>query len=313
MPFATLTLATLFQQFQDRFGLRWIAGEPEAGTTLLHEPRQGEPCIAGVLDLIRPHPIQVIGQTEARYLENLGKNSFHDSLQALCKDGCRAVILCEGTDLPVELAELARKRHIALLSSPSNAREVVEAFNHHLRHSTSAQTILHGVFLEVLGSGVLLTGASGIGKSELALELISRGHRLIADDAPEFIRQNGEIIGHCPPLLQDFLEVRGLGLLNIRSMFGDDAILEQKLLQLIIQLTPMEAEEMLDLDRLRGSRHIRTILGADVPELKLPVAAGRNLAVLVEAASRCQILYNKGYSAFEDFVTRQQRMMTDTE
>jgi HPr kinase/phosphorylase len=162
--------------------------------------------------------------------------------------------------------------------------------------------------MEVMGTGVLITGPSSIGKSELALELLSRGHRLIADDATEFARRAPDILnGTCPEMLRDFLEVRGLGILNVRAMFGDSAIKRNRNLRLIVKLQEMEeAEEM---DRLHGSKRMHNIQEVEIPEITLPVGPGRNLAVLLEAAVRNHILNTKGYDASQAFIERQKRRL----
>ena len=168
----------------------------------------------------------------------------------------------------------------------------------------------HGVFLDVLGAGVLLTGASGIGKSELALGLINRGHRLIADDAVNLHQTSHDtLIGKCPELLQDFLEVRGLGILNIRIMFGDTSIKPSKKLQLIVNIVSFDDEELKNIDRLHGMYRHCSILDIDIPEVTIPVAPGRNLAVLVESAVRNQVLINTGYNASQEFIKRQKALM----
>jgi HPr kinase/phosphorylase len=169
---------------------------------------------------------------------------------------------------------------------------------------------VHGVYMEVLGLGVLLTGESGIGKSELALDLINRGHTLIADDAPAFHKStNDAIIGTCPDVLQDFLEVRGIGILNIRAMFGDTAIRDSKRLRLIVRLIAYKDEELLKMDRLHGIHKLHNILGVDIPEVTVPVAPGRNLDILVEAAVRNEILKRNGYNASEEFLKHQATLM----
>jgi len=170
-----------------------------------------------------------------------------------------------------------------------------------------AATLVHGEFLEVFSIGVLITGASGTGKSELALELISRGHRLIADDAPELSRAAGNIIeGRCPPHLRGFLEVRGLGVLNIRRLFGDSAITLNKRVELIIHLIRAETPHSAEF-RLQGTRRQRRILGVSIPEISLPIAPGRNLAVLVECAVRDYIQRLHGYLADQDLAERLHR------
>lgn len=165
--------------------------------------------------------------------------------------------------------------------------------------------ILHGVFMEVMKLGVLLTGASGVGKSELALELLSRGHRLIADDAPEFSLSAAGVEGRCHPLLQDFLEVRGLGVINVRAMFGDQAVAPCAELNIILQLKVMGGDVLARVDRLHASRDTVGVLGAAVSRITLPAAPGRNLAILVETALRSHRLLLDGYDATADFSDRQ--------
>ncbi|MFN7097974.1 MAG: HPr(Ser) kinase/phosphatase [Gammaproteobacteria bacterium] len=171
---------------------------------------------------------------------------------------------------------------------------------------------LHGVFMDVSGFGVLLRGNSAIGKSEMALGLINRGHRLVADDAVDIKLIAPEtLIGSCPPLLQDFLEVRGLGILNIRVMFGDNAIKDSKRLQLIVRMASFSDDELKLIDRLHGMYRIENILGVEIPEVTIPVAPGRNLAVLIETAVRNQVLKHNGYDASHEFIGRQHQFLQD--
>jgi HPr kinase/phosphorylase len=164
--------------------------------------------------------------------------------------------------------------------------------------------------MEVMGIGVLLTGPSGIGKSELALELLSRNHRLVADDAPEFRRSGPNTVhGRCPSLLKDFMEVRGLGILNVRAMFGDNAIVEKKRLRLVVRLDHISENTVWEVDRLGHSYRTLSILDVDIPEVHIPVAPGRNVAVIIEAAVRNHVLYLNGYNAAEDFIKRQQDLI----
>jgi len=170
---------------------------------------------------------------------------------------------------------------------------------------------LHGVFMEVMQLGVLLTGASGVGKSELALELLNRGHHLIADDAPEFgLSPSAVIEGRCPQLLRDFLEVRGLGVINVRAMFGEMAVKSRAELNVILQLQAMSGESLARVDRLHASRDTVVVLGKEVPRIRLPVAPGRNMATLVETALRSYRLMLGGYDAVADFSRRQQSSLT---
>ncbi|MGE3920021.1 MAG: hypothetical protein AB7F64_03590 [Gammaproteobacteria bacterium] len=171
-------------------------------------------------------------------------------------------------------------------------------------------TTLHGVFLEILGLGILLTGPSGIGKSELALVLITRGHRLVADDAVDLIlHNNNQLVGHCHPILQDFLEVRGLGPLNVRAMYGDEAIKANQTLNLIVKIAALSEEELVNIDRLHGMYTLQNILGVSIPEVTIPVTPGRNLAILVEGAVRNELLRMANYDASKELSQRQHAYM----
>jgi HPr kinase/phosphorylase len=220
------------------------------------------------------------------------------------------MIIARGMQAPDELIELANNSATPLFGSSQNSQLIVNHLQYFLSHKLAKRITIHGVFMDVMGIGVLLTGSSGIGKSELALELLSRGHRLIADDSPEFFLAEPEIIsGGCPPALQDFLEVRGLGVLNIRTMFGDSAMRETKYLRLIIYLQYFSDDELQNIDRLRGSHQTKTILDVQIPQITIPVAPGRNMAVIVEVAIRNHILAMKGYNAAEDFILKQQQFI----
>lgn len=268
----------------------------------------------GYLNFIRPNQIQVLGHQELVFLKGLGKNSHHDALELLFSHSPVAVVIGDDRHPPAALLKAAQRTKTPLMLSPLSASFVVEHLRYHLARSGAQRTTLHGVFMEVMGIGVLLSGPSGIGKSELALELISRGHRLIADDAPYFTRLAPDVIvGKCPRPLRDYLEVRGLGLLNIRSMFGDNALKYQETLHLIVQLKRMSDSEIGQLDRLQGSLHYRNVLEHEVPEFILPVILGSNLAVLVEGAVRNHLLTMKGYNATEAFIERQKQFIAQGE
>lgn len=178
---------------------------------------------------------------------------------------------------------------------------------------TQSSISLHGVYMDIFGVGVFLTGSSGIGKSEIALGLISRGHRLIADDSAEFYLQDNagrpEVIGRCHEILKNFLEVRGLGIINIKEMFGENAIKDNVVLQLVTHLTDLSDEDIKNSDRLHGMHSKMTLLGLEVARVVIPVAAGRNLSVLIETAVRNHRLRLKGYDAAQDFIFRQHEFL----
>lgn len=286
--------------------------DKEGALSVPSTTRQGNRSLIGHLNFIHPHHIQVLGSQEMTYLQGLGKNSYNDALRQLFCAQTALIILADGLQAPEAMLKLARSHEVPLLGSPFNSNRLISDIGFHLRSLVADTQVVHGVFMDVLGIGVLLTGESAIGKSELALELLTRGHRLIADDAPIFVRATpGQLSGHCPEILQNFLEVRGLGVLNIRAMFGDVAVKQRMELHLIVNLVPVELEQLQQLDRLHGTRRKRSLLEVAVDEVELPVAPGRSLAVLVEAAARNHILYTNGYDAAQDFIARQQTLIRD--
>jgi len=275
---------------------------------MLERPGVG---LIGHLNLIHPLMVQVLGRSEAGYLEGLEPEERERTTERLCAGDTICVIACDGVNPHAALEQAASRGAIALLVTPRPSQEIINALRPWLQAQLGQVTTLHGVFLDVLEIGVMITGDSSIGKSELALELISRGHGLVADDAVE-LQQIGPdtISGRCPPMLRDFLEVRGLGVLNIRSIFGETAVRPRKILRVIVHLEgPGRAEA--EKDRLSTIASTRTILGVEIPLVTLAVAPGRNLAVLVEAAVRNHILITRGIDSTRDFIERQAAAMRE--
>ncbi len=309
-----ITAQQLFEACSTRLELEWLLQPTAESLTIVPLPLGAEArSLIGHLNFIHPHRIQVLGPPEVGYLDGLGKNSHIDSLNQLFSSETALVILSDKQEPSDEMLKLAKERSIPMLRSELSSTRLIREIGFYLHNRLAESRIEHGVFMDVLGIGVLLTGESAIGKSELALELLTRGHRLIADDAPMFIRTTpGTLVGHCPEVLHNFLEVRGLGILNIRAMFGDSAVKRSMELQLIVHLAPVEPELLQQLDRLKGTRRKRRILEVEIDEVEIPVAPGRNLAVLVEAAARNHLLYTSGYDSAVEFISRQQELMQDS-
>jgi HPr kinase/phosphorylase len=305
----TLTIAVLYEALKKQLGFEWITGEELGDHTIqTAADATGEVSLVGNLNLINQHRIQVLGNKELNYLDSLKKNSRKDTISQLYSGQSDLVIIARRLRAPADLTEAAAASRIPMLSSRLASEETIQHVRYFLGNHLAEKITLHGVFMEVMGTGVLITGASGIGKSELALELLTRGHRLIADDAIEYARIAPDILnGTCPEMLQDFLEVRGLGVLNVRAMFGASAIKHDRYLRLVILLQEMHS--VTGMDRLQGSRRTRTLLGVEIPEITLPVGPGRNLSVLVEAAVRNHILRTKGYDASQAFIDRQKQRL----
>ena len=306
----TVTVSTLFQRYEQRLALYWIAGQGSDQRTLSCSDDTPGKSLIGYFNIIHPNRLQILGQLELDYLNSLSASLRQDVIQQLCDAQPATIILAEQLDAPDDLQQACEKSQTPLLGSALSSVKLISCLDHYLGGELAEKAVIHGVFLEVHGMGVLLTGDSGVGKSELALELLSRGHRLIADDAPEFSHVGPDIVrGRCPEALRDFLEVRGLGILNVPAMYGDSAIKLSKDLHLVVHLQRLANQQLQQFDRLQGSYRTHTILDIDIPAVTLPVASGRNLAVLVEAAVRDQILLRKGYNASEAFIKRQRNLI----
>ena len=309
-----ITVSELLDALRERLKLRVITGKAGLNHLVFDTSREKSGhIIAGPLNYIHPTPVQIIGPTEKRYLTSLTSEEQANALERLFTASPAAILITNRQKPLPALEKRAREKGTPLLASPLSDSLVLDNLQYYAARFLAAKTTLHGVFLEVLGMGVLLTGHSAVGKSELALELITRGHRLVADDAPEFRRIAPDIVaGSCPPLLREFLEVRGLGILNIRAMFGNSSIVNSMYLQLIIHLKRMKLQEIADMERLKVSGQSRTVLGVEIPRITVPVAPGRNLAILVETAVRNHMLRLKGYDAAEVFIERQRKAIEES-
>ena len=220
-----LSAESIIINLASKIDLNWVAGSEDPERPLHEVDVNEHATLIGHLNLIHNNIIQVIGKTECDYLNSLDDDFRNSTLTQLFTNNTVAIILADDLPVPDLLCEYANRYNVPVLSCKANSNNVVDTARYYLNKLFSIREIMHGVFMEVLGTGVLITGESSVGKSELALELISRGHRLVADDAPEFTRIGPDILdGRSPGILQGFMEVRGLGVLNIREMYGDNAI-----------------------------------------------------------------------------------------
>ncbi len=308
------SVGTLFRTLSEKLKLEWGSSRLGENRNIQNiEPDNAKTALVGHLNLIHSNRIQVLGATEILYLDRLTETSRRDLVDQLFGGNTDLVIIGNGQAVPVDIKQRAEASSTPLMTSPTPTAQLVNYLLYYLTNLFAEKITLHGVFMEVFSLGLLITGDPSVGKSELALELVARGHRLVADDAPEFARTSPDTLnGRCPEVLRDFLEVRGIGILNVRAMFGDSAIKQSRNLRLILRLVPMTEEQMHNIDRLHGARSTQTILGVEIPEITLPVAPGRNLAVLAEAAARNHTLLLKGFDSAKLFMERQARFMDNS-
>lgn len=304
-----VTAEHLFEQLGERLSLQWVAGD-KGGSRALEADSSVHlrPALVGYLNLVHPNKVQLIGPAELRYLDKLESRRRWSTVAEIMSENPTLLLVCDGLSAPEDLLEAAEESGTPVFSSPLPSNELLTYLQYFLARKLAQRITLHGVFMEVLSIGVLITGSSGSGKSELALELLTRGSRLIADDSPEFTLIAPDVLdGTCPEVLLDCLEVRGLGVLNVREMFGDSAVKPNKYLRLIIHLLLPNQRDDAPLDRLHGDSGSREVLGVKVPVITLPVAPGRNLSVLVEVAVRNHILKLKGHDPASAFIERHAR------
>ncbi|WP_107878741.1 HPr(Ser) kinase/phosphatase [Neisseria animaloris] len=310
----SISVRRLYQDNQHKLQLAWAAGTAGADNRIGVEADKPVLALVGHLNFIHPNQVQVLGVAEVEYLTRLEAEETAVSFSQLFDFSMALVIVANGLSVPPILRDYCHTNNVPLLTSKLESPYLMDVLRIYLQRTLAVSTVKYGVFLDVFEIGVLITGQSGLGKSELALELISRGHSLIADDAVELYRTGPETLdGRCPPMLKDFLEVRGLGVLNIRHIFGETSIRPKKILQLIINLVAADDDYMKQLDRLSIRTETESILNVNIRSVTLPVAVGRNLAVLVEAAVRNYILQLRGKDSTREFLERHQNILKENE
>ncbi|HEU0187353.1 MAG TPA: HPr(Ser) kinase/phosphatase [Gallionellaceae bacterium] len=310
---AQVNIRQIFEDKQERLALTWVAGASGADRFLdSDEVNASNRGLVGHLNLIHPNWVQVLSGIEIDYMCGLPTAERERALQQLERSGSLCIIVAGADNIPPALIAYANRTQTPLFSSPQSSVHLMWLVRHYITKALAESTTRHGVFLDVLGVGVLITGDSGVGKSELGLELITRGNGLVADDVTELFRISPETLeGRCPELLRDFLEVRGLGMLNIRTMFGETAVRRKKSLKLIVHLHRPPGGDVSQLERLPLNASYQEILGVKIRTVSIPVMAGRNLAVLVEAAARNFVLQQRGIDSMQEFMQRHDQHMLD--
>jgi HPr kinase/phosphorylase len=305
-----VSVARLHEDNRAALSLAWVAGR--GSKAAVRREAAAQAALIGHLNLTHPNSVQVIGADEAALAGRYDPAKRLDYAARLIAAGPAAIVFADGVQPFPELVQAAERAETAVFATGVSAARAIEKLGRYLAKALAETAELHGVFMDVLGLGVLITGDSGVGKSELGLELISRGHGLVADDVVEISRIAANALeGRCPPLLKDFLEVRGLGLLNIRTIFGETAVRPKMKLKLIARLDKLPPGGAERIERLPLAEQTEEILGVTVRKVVIPVAPGRNLAVLVEAAVRNCILQLRGIDSMAEFQARQQKAIEE--
>jgi HPr kinase/phosphorylase len=309
-----ISAEALFDAQRETLQWEWVAGHahPErhfADAAVLDARSAAD--LVGYLNYIHPYRVQIVGRREVAYLDASTPEDLERRIARIVTLEPPLVIVADGQSPPPRLVAMCERAEIPLFVTRESAGQVIDAIRAYLGQVFAERITRHGVFMDILGMGVLLTGESGLGKSELGLELVSRGHGLVADDAVDFYRiSQNAIEGRCPELLMNLLEVRGIGLLDIKAIFGETAVRRKMRLKLIVHLVRKETMER-DFERLPHEPLYEDVLGMPVRKVIIAVDAGRNLAVLVEAAVRNTILQLRGIDTYREFIERHQRAMAE--
>jgi len=302
----------LFEDHRAALKWEWVAGlgasERRFDEVAVRAARSGADLV-GYLNYIHPYRVQLLGEREVAYLSRGSPEDCARRIARIVTLEPPVLIIADGQVAPDTLLSMCERAQIPMFATKESAAFVIDVLRAYLSKHFADRTSMHGVFMDILGVGLMITGESGLGKSELGLELISRGHGLVADDAVDLYRINQTTIeGRCPELLQNLLEVRGIGLLDIKAIFGETAVRRKMRLKLIVHLVRRETLER-EYERIPYEPLTQDVLGIPVRKVVIQVVAGRNIAVLVEAAVRNVILQLRGIDTYQEFVERHRQAM----
>ena len=302
----------MFEEFRGSLRWEWLAGlgasERQFDAEVISRA-QSAADLVGYLNYIHPYRVQILGAREVAYLTRGSEEDCARRIARIVTLEPPMLVLADGQAAPDELLSICERAQLPLFATRESSAFVIDLLRAYLSKHFAERTSMHGVFMDILGMGVMITGESGLGKSELGLELISRGNGLVADDAVDIYRVSQTALeGRCPELLLNLLEVRGIGLLDIKAIFGETAVRRKMRLKLIVHLVRKETMER-EFERLPYEPLYDDILGIPVRKVVIAVDAGRNLAVLVEAAVRNTILQLRGIDTYQEFVKRHQDAM----
>lgn len=292
------------KQVMETFDLDLVSGEEGVGRHIpISDISRPGLEMAGYFTHYPANRVQLLGKTELSFFAMLEAKERKDRMMKLCTDETPVIIVSHGVDVPQELIDASSKRHVPVLTTKMSTTRFSSLLTNYLESQLAPMTAVHGVLVDIYGVGVLITGKSGVGKSETALELVKKGHRLVADDAVE-IHQEGEntLVGHAPKLIEHLLEIRGVGIIDIMTLFGASAVRTFKRISLVIDLEIWDSDKTYD--RLGLEEEKIKIIDTDLTKLTIPVRPGRNLSVIIEVAAMNYRLKRMGVNAAEEFSKR---------
>ena len=309
---SAISAETLFEAHREAMRWEWLAGHahPERRfTEAAIRDAQSAADLVGYLNYINHYRVQIVGEREVAFLNASSAEDMERRISRIVTLEPPFIIVADGQTPPERLVAMCDRAEIPMFVTRESAGQVIDVLRAYLSQRFAERLTRHGVLMDILGLGVLITGDSGLGKSELGLELVSRGHGLVADDAVDFFKiSQSALEGRCPELLMNLLEVRGIGLLDIKAIFGETAVRRKMRLKLIVHLVRRDVMER-DFERLPHEPLYEDIMGIAVRKVIIAVDAGRNLAVLVEAAVRNTILQLRGIDTYQEFIARHQRAL----
>lgn len=299
----SITITRLLEDSQYDLKLALVAGR-DGLDRRISSSRIQKPGLAltGFTEHLHPERIQVFGNTEISYLRTLGDVEQSEVLGKLFNSPLACIVVTKGLDIPDTLRELCEQHRLALMRTPLISSAFISQVQSFLEEALTATGMLHGVLLDVFGVGVLLLGKSGIGKSEIALDLIMRGHRLVADDIVNLTRRQGDVYGSGNDLIQHHMEIRGLGILNIEALFGVASVRDRKKIELVIELVEWAANA--EYDRLGLDQESMNVVGVELPHAVVPVRTARNMTTIIEVAARNHLLKLRGHNSAQEFADR---------
>ncbi len=311
MQLQDISIQSIFDDNQEDLHLVWLTGAVQSdyvfnGDILKQAISAAD--LVGHLNPIHPSRIQILGHQEIDYYQSFSEQERYQRWHEFLSLKPPFLVIAENLSPPIELEKNCIEHNIPLFLSAIPAAAIIDHLRNYLSRAGAPRITMHGVFMDIFSLGVLITGESGLGKSELGLELITRGHGLVADDAIDFSRLGIDFIeGRCPELLQNLLEVRGVGLLDIRNIFGETSIRRKMKLKLIIKM--IKRNNDYEFERLPFNEQYQNVLGQNIRCITLQIAAGRNMSVIVEAAVRNTILQMRGIHTLKDFMKKQEQQM----